>query len=320
MIDQTRRLRLDLRYDGTDFHGWAKQDGLRTVQGEVEAALATILRQPAGLTVAGRTDAGVHARAQVAHLDIVGQVNGEGLPTFPRALGNFTEGDLRAFRDRLNALLGASYSERWRRVLEGAELSRGILAKGESDVILTRVSQVSGDFDARFSALQRSYEYLIVDAAESRDPLTRRNHWWTSTGPLSTDQMRDAAQQLLGEHDFLSFCKPREGATTIRTLRRLDVERKADGAVEVHVEADAFCHSMVRSLVGALVEVGRGAKTAAWARSLVDQPTRGHGVPVAPARGLTLLGVSYPPETEWALQSGRARRLRTLPGAEDCGC
>ena len=320
MRDETRRLRLALRYDGTDFHGWAKQDGLRTVQGEVEAALATILRQPVALTVAGRTDAGVHARAQVAHVDIVGLANGEGSLVFPRALGSFAEGDLRAFRDRLNALLGASYSGRWRKVLEAADLPRGMISKGESDVVLTEISEVSGDFDARFSALQRSYEYLIVDGAEARDPLTRRNHWWTSTGPLAAERMRGAAQELLGEHDFLSFCKPREGATTIRTLRRLDVERRTNGVIAVSVEADAFCHSMVRSLVGALVEVGREAKTAAWTRSLVDQPTRDHGVPVAPARGLTLLGVSYPPEAEWAVQSGRARRLRTLPGTEDCGC
>lgn len=291
------RLRLDLCYDGTFFHGWAKQDGLRTVQGELEAALSTILRVSVNLTVAGRTDAGVHALSQVAHFDL---------------RGDMSEGALDRFVTRVNGLLAARYSALWRPLTESGRLPRTAYAKGDCDVVVTKMQLVSKDFDARFSAIGRSYRYELVDSVASRNPIGRDAVWWTPTGALDINLMNQAAALLVGERDFLSFCKPREGATTIRTLRRLDVTREG-GTVRVEVEADAFCHSMVRSLVGALVEVGRGARDVAWAADLVTNPSRDHGVPVAPARGLSLLEVQYPPSEEWGSRARAARNVRTLP-------
>lgn len=305
------RLRFDVSYDGTYLHGWAKQTGLRTVQGELEDALATILRQPASLTVAGRTDAGVHALGQVAHVDVNGAASG--------VLGDLSEGALGRFRDRINGLLAARYSAFWRPLTEKGGLPRGAHMKGDCDIIVLRVAVVIQDFDARFSATGRTYRYQLVDSIGSRDPLVRGSVWWAPTGALDPNVMNVAASLWLGEHDFLSFCKPRDGATTIRTLRKLTVSQH-EGVVAVDVEADAFCHSMVRSLVGALVEVGRGNRDLEWAKTLVADPSRGHSVPVAPARGLTMLGVQYPPEDEWGMRARAARKLRTLPTGDPCGC
>lgn len=297
------RLRLDISYDGSYLHGWAKQTGLRTVQGELEAALSTILRQPTHLTVAGRTDAGVHALAQVAHFDVLGGASG--------VLGDLSEGARGRFRDRINGLLAAQYSAFWRPLTEKGGLPRGAHMKGDCDIVVTAVTAVDKDFDARFSATGRSYRYLLVDSVAARDPLVRDSVWWTRDSALAVDDMNEAAALLVGEHDFLSFCKPREGATTIRTLRSLRVERLGN-AIAVFAQADAFCHSMVRSLVGALVEVGRGGRGLDWVATLINEPARGHGVPVAPARGLTLMGVEYPPKNEWGMRARAARNLRTL--------
>ena len=291
---EARRLRLDLAYDGTLFHGWAAQPGLRTVQGEIEAAIATVFRAEAPLTVAGRTDAGVHAAHQVAHVDLGGPL----LSDLPRLTG------------RLNSLLAASYA----RYLQPAT-TRGPLpkvGKGECDVVLHRLTPVGGDFDARFSAAARHYRYLLADEPSARRPIKRSDIWWTPQASLDERAMQQAADLLLGEHDFLSFCKPRPGATTVRELRELGVRRRG-GRLEVSVTADAFCHSMVRSLVGALVEVGRGARGANWAAELVARPARDHGVPLAPAKGLTLQGVDYPPPERWAERARESRQVRQLP-------
>lgn len=324
------RLRLDLRYDGTYFHGWAKQDGLRTVQGELEAALSTILRVPANLTVAGRTDAGVHALSQVAHFDLQGEEDPATTPDGPiepptsrssdrprKVLSDMSPAALAKFTSRVNGLLAARYSALWRPLTESGRLPRTAYSKGDCDVVVTSVRPVDKDFDARFSAIGRAYRYQLVDSVAARNPIGRDAVWWTATGALDVNLMNQAAALLVGEHDFLSFCKPREGATTIRTLRRLDVTHEG-GTIAVEVEADAFCHSMVRSLVGALVEVGRGARAVAWAGELVANPSRGHGVPVAPARGLSLLGVEYPPSDQWGSRARAARNVRTLTGQGDC--
>lgn len=315
----TSRLRLDIRYDGSDFHGWAKQEGLRTVQGELETGLSTILRQPVSLVVAGRTDAGVHADGQVAHLDLLSTVSdrasyeeawkGKEDP-WRKALPDWESSTLQRFRDRINGLLATSYSGRWRRLIARDGLPQTLVAKGQSDLLISEVSRVSDDFDARFSAVGRSYRYILNDQPSTWRPCARGYEWWVPFGDLRVEEIWEAAQILMGEHDFLSFCRPREGATTIRTLRRLDVTREERGDIAILVEADAFCHSMVRSLVGALVEVGRGARDAQWIRTLIARPGRSHGVPVAPARGLTLTGVEYPPEEEWASRSRQARNRR----------
>lgn len=310
----TIRLRLTIRYDGTDLHGWARQQGLRTVEGEVQRALETIVQSQTDLVVAGRTDAGVHAAAQIAHVDLDEKKLNlkcvEGVP-------HFHEVAAQRLMDRLNALLATGYSKRLRPLVEGGLLPRHVVVKGESDILITQIDEVTKDFDARFSALQRHYCYRVADTISAKDPLRRRDTWWLPFKPLDLDLMKEAANQLVGDHDFLSFCRPREGATTIRTLRQVDVSRSSAGTVEIRVSADAFCHSMVRSLVGALVEVGRHARDVRWVEQLIEQPSRSHGVPVAPARGLTLVGVTYPRPEEWATQSLATRRRRDETQVDD---
>ena len=257
------RVRIDLAYDGTDFSGWARQPGRRTVQAELEAALCRVLRLPSVMiTVAGRTDAGVHATGQVTHVD---------LPEPPPD----------ALLRRLNGVLPA-------------------------DVRLPAVSLAPPGFDARFSALARRYVYRICDGIE--DPLRRRDTlWWPRR--LDVPAMQCAAQQLLGEHDFAAYCKRREGATTIRRLLRLDATRDGD-LIELTVEADAFCHSMVRALVGALTAVGEGRRPVDWPAAVLGGRQRDPGGRVMPAHGLTLVEVTYPSDAELAARATETRRLR----------
>jgi tRNA pseudouridine38-40 synthase len=262
------RIRLDIAYDGTGFHGWAAQPGLRTVESELAAAMATVLRVPSvELTCAGRTDAGVHARGQVVHADL------EALPEGPERLSR-----------RLNGILPA-------------------------DLRVRRAAEAPEGFDARFSAVWRRYAYRVADRSESVDPL-RRGHVLTWGRPLDAGLMNAAALSLLGEHDFAAFCKQREGATTIRTLIDLVWTREPDGLLVAHVRADAFCHSMVRSLVGCLVAVGEGRRDVTWAASVLTAGQRDSAVAVAPAHGLTLEEVGYPPDAELAarVEVTRARR------------
>jgi tRNA pseudouridine38-40 synthase len=262
------RIRLDVAYDGSGFHGWAAQPGLRTVEGELSAALATVLRmQDVSLTCAGRTDAGVHARGQVVHTDL------DALPDGPERLAR-----------RLNGVLGA-------------------------DVRVRRVVEAPDGFDARFSAIWRRYAYRMADRPGSVDPL-RRGHVLVWPRPVDETLMNAAALALLGEHDFAAFCKQREGATTIRNLIDLRWEREPDGQLVAHVRADAFCHSMVRSLVGCLVAVGEGRRDAGWAAGVLAAGQRDSAVTVAPAHGLTLEEVAYPPDAELAarVEITRARR------------
>jgi len=273
------RLRLDLAYDGAGFHGWARQPGLRTVQGELEAALDTVLRvHGSSLTVAGRTDTGVHARGQVAHLD-----------ADPEAVASAAgAGDLdpcAALARRLNGVL-------------------------EPDVRLRRVTAAPVGFDARFSATWRRYCYRIADDAAAVDPLTR-GHVLAWGRRLDLDRMNAAASQLLGEHDFASFCKKREGATTIRSLLDLSWAR-VDGVAEATVRADAFCHNMVRSLVGCMIAVGEGRREPAWAAEVLARRERDSAVTVVHAHGLTLEEVGYPPDDELAARAEASRTVRTL--------
>jgi tRNA pseudouridine38-40 synthase len=267
------RLRMDLAYDGSEFHGWARQDGLRTVQGELETALATVLRVPSvAVTCAGRTDTGVHARGQVAHVDVAPEVS--------------EPDDLRR---RLGGVLPA-------------------------DVRVRRVVAAPEGFDARFSAVWRRYAYRIADRPEVVDPLTR-GHVLAWRRPLELGAINDASALLLGRHDFASFCKRREGATTIRTLLELSWGRDADGVLVGTVRADAFCHHMVRSLVGCLVAVGEGRRQTAWAGEVLAAAARDPAVVVVPAHGLTLEEVGYPPDDELAAQAVAARSVRTLEDA-----
>ena len=260
------RLRLDLSYDGTDFRGWATQPGLRTVQGEVESAIATILRldEPVRLTCAGRTDAGVHARGQVAHVDL-------------------DDVDPVALERRLRRLL-------------------------PRDVQLRGLSVAPDGFDARFAALERRYVYRICDAPAGPDPLRRATIVRVGRR-LDVEAMNAAADLLVGQHDFAAFCKRREGATTIRTLLELRVVRDGD-LVETTVRADAFCHSMVRALMGALVAVGESRCEPRWAGEVLTGATRDARVTVMPAHGLVLEEVVYPDGEGLAIRARESRRRR----------
>jgi tRNA pseudouridine38-40 synthase len=230
----------------------------------IEDTLSLVLRHDVRLTVAGRTDAGVHASGQVAHAD---------LPVAP---------DL-------------------------SRLARALPA----DVRVRGVRPAPPGFDARFSAVRRHYVYRVCDQQWSADPL-RRNDTVTWPRALDVAALNEAATLLLGLNDFVAFCRRREGATTIRDLQRLHWTRTGT-VVSVEVSADAFCHSMVRSLVGALLAVGEGRKPVEWPASLLTAKTRPSTVTVAPAHGLTLVGVDYPPDDQLAARAEQTRNLRGQP-------
>ena len=262
------RIRIDLSYDGTDFHGWATQPGLRTVQGTLENALATVLRVPAvDVVCAGRTDTGVHARGQVIHVD---------LP------------------------VAATYDDRLARRLDG------ILPP---DIRVRAVAPAPTGFDARFSAAWRCYAYRVADAPALQDPLTR-GFVLARPRALDVDAMAEASRPLLGLRDFAAFCKRREGATTIRTLQDLAWARDGAGLEVATVRADAFCHHMVRSLVGCLLAVGEGRRPIGWPAEILAAELRDPAVAVVPAHGLTLEEIGYPEANELAAQADRARTRR----------
>ena len=276
------RLRLDLSYRGTDFSGWATQPGLRTVQGALEEALARVLRLPSvRLAVAGRTDAGVHSRGQVAHLDVPREVWEAVVGRSGRAPGD-------ALVSRLAGVL-------------------------PSDVVVHRAAPAPQGFDARFSALRRRYSYRIADRPELRDPLTRDWVLWNRAG-LDVAAMDRACQPLLGLRDFAAYCRPREGASTIRELQELRWTRVEDGPerglVVASVQADAFCHNMVRALVGASLAVGEGRRDEEWPAKVLEGRRRDSGAGVVPAHGLVLEEVVYPADDELAARAERIRARR----------
>ncbi len=264
------RLRLDVAYDGTDFSGWAVQPGRRTVAGVLTEALDRLLGAgtATGLTVAGRTDAGVHATGQVCHVDL------------PEAAE-----------------------------LPGA-LVRRLAAVAPADVRVLAVQPVPDTFDARFSALSRRYTYRVTDAPYGADPL-RRHDTLGWPRPLDLATLNAAATQLLGEHDFAAYCRRKEYATTVRAVQRLDWLREENGVLVATVQADAFCQSMVRSLVGALLVVGDGRRPVPWPAGLLARTGRASEVCVAPPHGLTLVAVEYPTDPqEYRRRAELTRRRR----------
>jgi tRNA pseudouridine38-40 synthase len=275
------RVRLDLSYDGKDFSGWAKQTTRRTVQGEIEDALRTVTRSAVTyeLTVAGRTDAGVHARGQVAHVDLPEDVWAE----------------------------------------HHDKLLRRLAGRLPHDVRVWSVAEAPAGFNARFAALWRRYAYRVTDNPGGVDPLLRGHVLWHDW-ELDVDAMNAASAGLLGEHDFSAYCKRREGATTIRTLQKLEWVRGDDGVITATVRADAFCHNMVRSLVGALLFVGDGHRPVEWPAKVLAAGVRDSAVHVVRPHGLTLEEVGYPADELLAARSREARNRRTLPGAAAAAC
>lgn len=274
------RLRLDIAYDGTDFAGWATQAGQRTVAGVIDEALTTVFRTPVKLWAAGRTDTGVHATGQVAHVDVPAAALPNAYPRSPRP----GDPEFLPLLRRLGRFL-------------------------PTDVRVLQIRRAPAGFDARFSALRRHYEYRLSTAPYGVEP-HRARYLTAWPRDLDVDAMGAAAQQLVGLHDFAAFCRHRPGATTIRELQRLEWSR--DGhLITAHVTADAFCWQMVRSLVGALLAVGEHRRTGQWCRELLDAPARSSDFAAAPAQGLTLVGVDYPPDDELASRILITRDLRT---------
>ena len=264
------RWRLDIAYDGTAFSGWAAQPGLRTVQAELEGWLVKVLRldAPVSLVCAGRTDAGVHARGQVAHVDL------------PHTCVDD----------------------------EGQALTRRLHRALPDDLVIRRISAAPPGFDARFSAIWRRYVYRLSDGETPPDPLVR-NHVLRITDRVDIEAMNSAVPELLGLRDFGAFCRQRQGGSTIRTLLDLAAERRPD-VIEITIRADAFCHSMVRSLVGALLAVGSGRRDLDWLSTIIDRAVRDSSVTVMPAHGLTLEEVGYPPHDQLASRAELARSRR----------
>jgi len=256
------RFRADFAYDGTRFSGWAKQPGQRTIQGELEKAISGLTRFDVDLVVAGRTDAGVHATAQVAHFD---------LPE----------------RDK--------YGKEW------SDLAYRLNRMLDEDIRIKSVELAPPFFHARFSALRRHYIYKIGDSRRQLNPLLRYDvaTWYRD---LDLDLMNQASQLLLGEHDFAAFCKTGGVGTTIRRLERFEWRRDGEN-LNADVVADAFCYSMVRNLVGAVVRVGEGRFPPSWVREVLEKRERVSESLVFPARGLTLIGVEYPSDSELAARA-----------------
>lgn len=307
----TRRFRIDLAYDGSDFAGWAAQPGQRTVQAELAVVLSH--RPPAPgtagrLVVAGRTDAGVHARGQVFHVDVTppsGTVSATGTVSpsghVPHTGGASASGGAPATTD-VDRWLPDRVVRSWNAMLP-------------PDVRIRALAEAPDGFDARFSALWRRYVYRLSDGDTVPDPLLRT---WTTPHlrVLDPAAMTRAGARLTGRRDFAAFCRRRPGATTIRTLQTLAVTRGVGGVVAIEVVADAFCHSMVRALVGALLPVGDGRRGEQWPAALLAAGVRDARAAVAPARGLALEEVGYPPPPELAARAARTRALRQAHDVE----
>lgn len=277
------RLRIDLAYDGKGFAGWAKQPGLRTVQGELERAIALIIRKEPGqvsATVAGRTDSGVHARAQVCHIDV-------------------GDDDLTRLRGRAD--------------IDGAIARKlnGVLKRFDArDVVVHSVTRVSQYFDARFSALSRRYEYRVRPVDVRQNPLDR--HFTVDLNySINLDLLQAASDTFLGLKDFTSYCKAREGATAVRTLLDFTWTVHENGVLSAKISADAFCHSMVRSLVGAALAVASGSLTIEELNRITLDRKRTSEIYVMPPEGLSLESVEYPGDREFAERAQQTRSRRS---------
>ena len=270
------RFRVDLAYDGTDFAGWAKQPGLRTVEGDLVKMFEKVFgksKTDFDMRVAGRTDSGVHAKHQVCHLDIP-----------QKRLSRIGRDPLNAFR--LNTLIA-------------------------DDLIILDIHQITSDFDARFSALGRRYRYTIVDPEFKKDPMLVR-YALTHKRVLDVALMNLAAKELIGLKDFAAFCKPRAGASTIRNLTTFEVSRDPGGLITIDIHADAFCHNMIRSLVGSIMAVADGRLSI---QDLIHVQKSGKGAnkfKTIDAKGLSLESIDYPDPADYAKQANLNRVMREI--------
>ena len=248
-----RTVRLVLQYDGTRFAGWQRQPDARTVQGELERVLERLFGTPSGVTGAGRTDAGVHARGQAAHLRV---------------------------------------GERW----ATAALRRAMNALLPSDVWIAEAADAPDGFHARYSATARRYTYYVGTDEASASPFRRPYEW--GVGSLADrGALDDAARALIGEHRFYGFAV--RGTAPPGDEHRCDVMRaewrERAGGLAFIIEANRFLHHMVRFLVGTMVDVARGRRTVASFTALLDAEDNRAVSPPAPAHGLFLDHVTYPP-------------------------
>jgi tRNA pseudouridine38-40 synthase len=270
------RFRVDLAYDGTDFAGWAKQPGLRTVEGDLVKMFEKVFgksKTDFDMRVAGRTDSGVHAKHQVCHLDIP-----------QKRLSRIGRDPLNAFR--LNTLIA-------------------------DDLIILDIHQITSDFDARFSALGRRYRYTIVDPEFKKDPMLVR-YALTHKRVLDVDLMNLAAKELIGLKDFAAFCKPRAGASTIRNLTMFQVSRDPGGLITIEIHADAFCHNMIRSLVGSIMAVADGRLSIQDLIQAQKSGKRANKFKTIDAKGLSLESIDYPDPADYAKQANLNRVMREI--------
>jgi tRNA pseudouridine38-40 synthase len=250
-----RRVRLRVAYDGTGFHGFAINAGVRTVAGELTRAISTVVREPVEITGAGRTDAGVHGWGQVVHVDLPAGTDAEALVR------------------RINKLCAPDLSVRepiW----------------------------VADDFDARFSATWREYRYHVWNDPVP-NPLVARTAWHVPR-PLSMWALRASGDPLLGEHDFASFCRRpdvgpgRPPASLVRRVLGVRWSQPGDAPLlRFEIRATAFCHQMVRSIVGTMVDVGLGRTSAGEVNAILRARDRRVAGAVAPPHGLVLWDVGY---------------------------
>lgn len=252
------RVRLLIAYDGSAFHGFAHQPGQVTVAGRLAEAIGHIAGHEVSLTCAGRTDSGVHATGQVVHADVA--------PAFLTAYP------------------------------EPSRLIRSLTHQVAPDIAVLDLQPAAEGFDARRSALSRRYRYLIL-RGEAPDPLLRHTSWHV-TNALDVPAMRLAADTVLGTHDFAAFCRRRpDGGSLERHVSHVGLSSGTDPRLlRFEIEANAFCHQMVRSIVGALVSVGEGKLTAADVLEILRSGDRARGSRLAPPGGLCLESVRYPPE------------------------
>ena len=275
-VDGRFRFRLDLAYDGTDFYGFSKQSAYRTVAGELLSGLVKIFGeddQDFRMRVAGRTDAGVHALAQVLHLDLTS----EQLKRIRRGHG---------VAERLNKIIAP-------------------------DVRVISFEEAEPGFHARYSALSRRYRYSIADRSVVPNPMTSR-YLLEILWHLEVEPMVEVAKEFIGLRDFRAFCKERDGTTTIRRLREISVKRRSNGVIDIEIEADAFCHNMVRSVVGALMSAGSGRTSVREVRKALSGQRNEHAYKVQAPQGLTLIKIAYPAKSKLAAQAELTQRTRTL--------